>query len=53
METLLQQAIEITSEEYNKLVNPIFKGQTRLDDNHQYWLVVENNNILYKIHKSL
>ena len=50
---ILDTAKEITSEEYMNLKNPIFKGQTRLDDNRQYWMLFEDNGILYKIHNSL
>lgn len=44
---------EITQTEYMSLENPIFKGQTRLDENNQYWMVFEDNNVLYKIHNSV
>lgn len=53
MNNLLEQAIEIPITQYVELENPIFKGQTRLDKDNKYWVVVENNNILYKIHNTL
>ena len=53
MKTLLEQAKQITSKEYITLVNPIFKGQTRVDDNLMYWTVFEDNGVLYKIHNTL
>lgn len=53
MENTLEIAKEISSEEYMNLKNPIFKGQTRLDSNNQYWMVFEDNEILYKIHNTL
>jgi hypothetical protein len=53
MENTLDIAKEITSQEYMSLKNPIFKGQTRLDDNNQYWMLFEDNGILYKIHMAL
>lgn len=53
MNDLLEQAKEITSSQYMDLKNPIFKGQTRLNENYQYWVVVEDNGVLYKIHNTL
>lgn len=53
MNNLLALAKEITSLEYMDLKNPIFKGQTRLDENNQYWMVFEDNGILYKTHNTL
>lgn len=50
---LLEQAKEITSSQYMDLKNPIFKGQTRVDENSQYWMVFEDNGVLYKIHNTL
>lgn len=47
---MLNLAIEIQLTEYINLKNPIFKSQTRVDDNNMYWVVVENDGILYKIH---
>jgi hypothetical protein len=49
MRDLLSLAFEITSSQYMELENPIFIGQTRLDENNQYWMVFENNGIMYKI----
>ena len=37
---MLKDAIEIISEEYMNLQNPIFKGQTSLDDNLMYWILI-------------
>lgn len=53
MANLLESAKQITSQEYMDLINPIFKGQTRLDENNQYWMVFEDNNVLYKILNTL
>lgn len=53
MSNLLQQATEITTKEYTNLVNPIFKGQTSIDDNLMYWMVFESNGTLYKINNTL
>jgi hypothetical protein len=53
MNTLLEQAKQITSKEYMALANPIFKGQSRVDDNLMYWMVFEDNGVLYKIHNTL
>ena len=53
MENLLNIAKEISSSDYMNLKNPEFKGQTRLDVNYQYWMVFEDNGVLYKIHNSL
>ena len=52
-QTVLEKAKEITSQEYMSLKNPIFQGQTRLDDNYQYWMLFEDNGTLYKIHNRL
>lgn len=49
----LQDCIEITSAEYINLQNPVFIGQTKLDHNNMYWMVFEDNNIMYKIHNTL
>ena len=53
MENLFNIAKEITSSDYMNLKNPEFIGQTRLDVNNQYWMVFEDNGVLYKIHHSL
>ena len=53
MNNLLDQAKEISLKEYMDLKNPIFKGQTILDEDDMYWMVFEDNNILYKIHNKL
>jgi len=53
MTNLLEQSKEITSLQYMDLENPIFKGQTRLNENNMYWMVFENNGVLYKIHNTL
>jgi len=47
--SLLEQAKEITSSEYLNLKDPIFKGQTRLYSDLTYWMVFEDNGVLYKI----
>jgi hypothetical protein len=49
----LEQAKEITSLEYADLENPIFKMQTKLDKECKYWMVFENNGMMYKIHNSI
>ena len=49
----LDTCIEITSSEYINLINPIFKGQTRLDEKDMYWMCFESEGILYKIHNKL
>lgn len=53
MKNLLTTAVEISSKEYMNLNNPIFRGQTSMDDDLKYWMVFEDNGILYKIHNSL
>ena len=53
MEDLLKLAKQIPSTQYMDLKNPIFKGQSRVDDNRMYWTVYEDNGILYKIHNRL
>lgn len=49
----LEDCVEITSSEYINLVSPIFKGQTRCDENDMYWMCFESEGILYKIHNKL
>ena len=49
----LKDCKQITSEQYLELINPEFKGQTRVDDNGYYWMVFESNGILYSIHNRL
>lgn len=53
MKNLLEQAKQITSLQYMDLLNPIFKGQTSLDKDDKYWMVFEDNGILYKTHNAL
>lgn len=53
MKELLEQAVELEVLEYMHLKNPIFKGQTRLDENNMYWMVFEENGKLFKFHKTL
>ena len=53
MNISLDDCLEITSEQYMDLINPIWKGQTKLDKDNMYWMVFESNNILYKIHNKL
>jgi len=47
--SLLNQAKEITSSEYSNLNDPVFKGQTGLYDDLTYWILYEDNSVLYKI----
>ena len=49
----LKDCKQITSEQYLELINPEFKGQTRVDDNGYYWMIFESNGILYSIHNRL
>lgn len=53
MEDLLSSAKEIDSVQYLDLKNPIFIGQSRPDSNNMYWVVYEDNGIMYKIHDTL
>ena len=53
MTNLLEKAKEIPVKDYIKLENPIFKGQTPVDNNLKYWMVFESNSVLYKIHNTL
>jgi hypothetical protein len=52
MSNLLAQATELPITMYSSLSNPIFKGQTSLDDDCNYWVVVECEGKLYKFHLS-
>ena len=49
----LKDCKQITSEQYLELIDPEFKGQTRVDDNGYYWMIFESNGILYSIHNRL
>ena len=53
MTNLLEKAKEIPVRDYIKLENPIFKGQTSVDNNLKYWMVFESNGVLYKTHNTL
>ena len=53
MTNLLEKAKEIPVKDYIKLENPIFKGQTPVDNNLKYWIVFESNDVLYKKHNTL
>lgn len=53
-EVKLADCTEITSLEYMKLVNPIFKGQTRVDPaTNKYWMTFESEGVMYKIEHTL
>ncbi len=49
----LANAVEITVDQYLDLKAPIFKAQTRIDDDCQYWMLFEDSGVLYKIHNTL
>jgi hypothetical protein len=53
MTNLFEQSKEITSSEYMNLENPVFKSQSKVDKNNCYWMIFENNGILYKIYNKL
>lgn len=53
MENLLKSATEITSVQYMSLVDPVFKAQTRPDENGMYWMVFEDSGVIYKTHNNL
>ena len=53
MTNLLEKAKEIPVRDYIKLENPIFKGQTPVDNNLKYQMVFESNGVLYKTHNTL
>jgi len=38
----------ITSKQYCELDNPKFEGQTRMDENDQYYMVFSCNGVMYK-----
>jgi hypothetical protein len=50
----LNECKELPSIEYNKLIDPKFKGQTRVDpETNKYWMVFESEDILYKFQHTL
>ena len=53
MESLLSQAKEITNSQYLELKDPQFIGQSFLDLNNMYWMVFEDEGVLYKTHNQL
>jgi hypothetical protein len=53
MTNLFEQSKEITSSEYMNLETPVFKGQSKVDKNNGYWMIFENNGLLYKIYNKL
>ena len=52
-----EQAKEISVKEYINLIDPIFIGQSRADENNMYWTLwrvdSENSYEYYKIHNTL
>ena len=53
MANLFEQSKEITPLQYMDLKNPIFKGQSKVDKNNGYWMIFEDNTILYRIYNKL
>ena len=49
----LEDCKQITSKQYLELIDPEFKGQTRVDNNGYYWMIFESNGVLYSIHNKL
>ena len=49
MEKILNESQEITITQYVNLVNPVFVGQTEVNDNGTYWVVFKENDVLYKV----
>ena len=49
MEKILNESQEITITQYVSLVNPMFVGQTSVNDNGTYWVVFKENDVLYKV----
>ena len=43
----------ITTDEYCELANPVFIGQTPIDENKMYFMVFECDGVYYKVHNSL
>jgi hypothetical protein len=50
MELLLQEATELPLHMYSQLTNPKFKGQTSMNDDGCYWVVMESEGKLFKFH---
>jgi hypothetical protein len=50
---MLEEAIQIPLGDYLNLKNPIFKGQTSVDENNKYWMIWEDEGILYKTQNTL
>lgn len=53
MSDLLLQAIELPVYMYSSLSNPVFMGQTPVDENNKYWVVMKAGGMLYKLHLDL
>lgn len=53
MDNLLNEAKEIELYKYMQLKNPIFKGQSRVDKDNMYWMIFEDDGILYKTRNRL
>ena len=53
MSIKLEDCKEITGEEYMELKQPVFKAQTRVQEDNTYWMVFEDSGVLYKIHGKL
>jgi hypothetical protein len=53
MDIKLEDCIEQTSAFYLTLENPKFVGQTRCDENNEYWMVFEADGKHYKFKHKL
>jgi hypothetical protein len=49
----LEECTLITNLQYFTLVDPIFRGQTELDENNMYYMVWESKGRLYKTYNHL
>ena len=50
MTELLSKAIELPMYMYSSLTSPIFMGQTSMNDDGTYWVVMKSEEKLYKFH---
>ena len=53
MKIKLEDCVLITNDEYCKLKDPKFIGQTSLDKDNMFWMVWEVEGVLYKTHNKL
>jgi hypothetical protein len=50
MKELLNQSTELPMSKYSSISNAEFMGQTSMEDNGSYWVVMKSEDKLFKFH---